>query len=345
MMKVAAVAAWLFLSASTLAANPPTTEPRPELISRVYDIRDLIMALPDYPYAGTIGVPPDGGPLNIATAEPERPVPTTQRSRKQRVEDVIQLIQETVDPESWRDNGGTIGSLREIGGALVVTQTAQNHDLLSRIFGQLRENAGVIRVQADWVVLNPDQVPALLAPPAKGAESPKIVKREVLDSLARQSTHYRGEISCFSGQLVSLASGRTRSVIYNQEAVVAQKAVAMSPRVKQVTDGLMLEVAPTVLMSSNLAILEVKTKVAQWTAPTSTRAATRPAAYSSIISNAGELDRLNVATQELKTMLRVPLDQPVLVGGMTLDPSLDQPQGAQLYLILQVSDGGQRSEK
>jgi hypothetical protein len=327
------------------AADAPTSQASDQAVTRVYDIRDLIMALPDYPYTGTIGMPPEGVMLNAGNPEPERPVPTTQRSRQERVDDVARLIEDTISPDSWRDNGGTIGSLREIGGLMVVTQTNENHQLLSQLFGQLREDTGVIRVQADWVVLTPDQVTALLAPAGKGSESPKIVRRDVLDSLAKQAVHYRGEISCFSGQLVSMASGRSRTVVYNQEAVVAQDAAALSPRVKQITDGLMLEVAPTVLLNANLAMLEVKTKVAQWTDPVSTPAATQPAASRTRVSNAGELDRLNVASQELKTMLRVPLDQPVLVGGMTLDPSLDRAQGEQLYLILQVSSGSKTNPK
>ena len=51
------------------------------------------------------------------------------------------------------------------------------------------------------------------------------------------------------------------------------------------------------------------------------------------------IDRLNVAAQQLATSLRVPLNQPVLVGGMTF-PSSDESQAhrnRQLYLIVEIS--------
>ncbi len=53
------------------------------------------------------------------------------------IDSVVKLITDMVAPESWRDSGGTIGSLREIGGVLVITQTRENlraiHQLLDRL--------------------------------------------------------------------------------------------------------------------------------------------------------------------------------------------------------------------
>lgn len=42
-------------------------------------------------------------------------------------------------------------------------------------------------------------------------------------------------------------------------------------------------------------------------------------------------------TQQLSTTLRVPLGQPVLVGGMTSDPS--QADSSRLYLIVEATAG------
>ncbi|MBI3467323.1 MAG: hypothetical protein HY000_30305 [Planctomycetes bacterium] len=46
------------------------------------------------------------------------------------------------------------------------------------------------------------------------------------------------------------------------------------------------------------------------------------------------LDRINLTVQQLSTTLRVPIGQPVLVGGMTLHP--EQDNGARLYLFVQA---------
>jgi hypothetical protein len=58
------------------------------------------------------------------------------------------------------------------------------------------------------------------------------------------------------------------------------------------------------------------------------------------------IDRLNVAAQQLATSLRVPLNQPVLVGGMTF-PSNDESQAhrnRQLYLVVEISTDSETEE-
>ena len=52
------------------------------------------------------------------------------------------------------------------------------------------------------------------------------------------------------------------------------------------------------------------------------------------------LDRMNLVVQQLATTLRVPLRQPTLVGGLTLEPgAADQQAGVnqQLYLFVEVA--------
>ena len=50
------------------------------------------------------------------------------------------------------------------------------------------------------------------------------------------------------------------------------------------------------------------------------------------------VDRVNIVAQQLATSLRVPLGQPVLVGGMTFPGSQsDEPAGHQLYLVIEVT--------
>jgi hypothetical protein len=50
---------------------------------------------------------------------------------------VIQIIKETVAPDSWRDAGGAVGSIREINGRLVVAQTETNHALIARLLEEI----------------------------------------------------------------------------------------------------------------------------------------------------------------------------------------------------------------
>ena len=325
---------------------PPTTEQAfPECSTRVYDIRDMIMQMNDYRFDGVMGLP-QGQESNVATStdEPPKARTTTQPSRPELVKAVIDLVEETVDPDSWRDMGGTIGSIRELSGQLIITQSEENQKLVESIFRQLRENAGVVRVQADWVMLRPEQLSTVMKKVAtkdrKHVES-RAVDMEALSAASIPRMH--AEMTCFGGQTISISSGRMRTVIYDQQAVVAQNAVAMSPKVKQVSDGAMLEITPTPISATDYALIDVHSKVAQWGEPTPvtqgfSHTTTRPGDRAITgVADSAVIDRLNVATQELKASTRIPLNQPILIGGMTMEPAQADGQSPQLYLILTVS--------
>src|SRR4029079_16674446 len=85
--------------------------------TRVYDLRDLVMSIGDYPFTGRMGAPTE----NVLVIAGERSGPTTQPTRAERLNDFMKLITETVDTDSWRDNGGTSGAMRELSGLLVIT--------------------------------------------------------------------------------------------------------------------------------------------------------------------------------------------------------------------------------
>lgn len=43
------------------------------------------------------------------------------------VDSVTRLIEDTVDTDSWKDNGGSAGAIRELAGRLIITQTPSGH--------------------------------------------------------------------------------------------------------------------------------------------------------------------------------------------------------------------------
>ncbi len=51
-----------------------------------------------------------------------------------------------------------------------------------------------------------------------------------------------------------------------------------------------------------------------------------------------QVDRLNLVVQQFGTSLRVPLDKPILAGGMTFGKdSSDAEKTEQLYLVIEVN--------
>jgi hypothetical protein len=61
-------------------------------------------------------------------------------TRNQKAEQLIKIITDTVAPDSWREAGGTVGSIREINGRLVIAQTEANHALITKLLEEIGEN-------------------------------------------------------------------------------------------------------------------------------------------------------------------------------------------------------------
>ena len=75
----------------------------PNLIVRVYDVRDLLKNDQMMPFL------------------------RGSRSAAERWNDELTFVQQSVAPGSWRDNGGSVGSIRAISDQFIITQTEQNH--------------------------------------------------------------------------------------------------------------------------------------------------------------------------------------------------------------------------
>jgi Flp pilus assembly secretin CpaC len=63
--------------------------------------------------------------------------------RSQLVTNLMDTIRSTVAPDSWRDNNGTIGSIRELNGQLIVNQTVDNQLAVYNLLQQLRETRAI----------------------------------------------------------------------------------------------------------------------------------------------------------------------------------------------------------
>lgn len=90
---------------------------------RAYDVRDLL---------------PHGKHEKPATA-------ATTRAHARQIgspDDIAGMIKDAVDPDSWRDKGGTVGSMQipseDFDGLLIVTQTKENHEKVRQLLDSLR---------------------------------------------------------------------------------------------------------------------------------------------------------------------------------------------------------------
>jgi hypothetical protein len=120
-----------------------------------------------------------------------------------------------------------------------------------------------------------------------------------------------------------------------------QRNVGYQPIVEKPVIGALLEIRPTIAQGRS-AVVDLKSTVTGPTATTADALAAPPAPP--------EVDRIAIHSQELATTMRVPLGEPVLVGGLTLKPAEAQsmldlgaaegavggPEFPQLYLVLEV---------
>jgi type II secretory pathway component GspD/PulD (secretin) len=336
------------------AKEPPaTTAPsaKADAVSsetRVYDIRDLVFVV-DKPEPSTIVPPtrlgqrppapkqrPNAPPSTQPTAaEPARALDTSESL----AEEVVDLIRETVDPESWRDNGGTVGAIRTLQGQLIVTQSAENQRHIASLFEQLRQTrARHVTVKARWVSLSQADLKAV-AMPLKEDQTLFGVDLAALDKLGAGVQQWYGQMTFFNSMTVRINSGRARTVVTDQVPVVGATAPAYQPNASLVQAGLVLEVTAVLNPAGDKVTLNVQSVASDWQSPPAAAAvgpATRPFTLSALAAPPGEIDRVEMVVQQMRTSVSLPSGQPVIVGGMTLDPG-EHDSSKQLYLVIQAS--------
>jgi hypothetical protein len=325
-----------FAAAAAAHARQPDEQPEPQAVVRTYNVADLMRAATNYPLDSQI-VPPTGygeGALGAGVFG-EAGASQKPTAGNPPLDELITLISEFVDPDSWQDNGGTVGSMRGIGALLVVAQSEQNHGKIAQLLDEIRRNTGpsqIVSVRATWFLLDPADVPA-----------PATVAAEEL--FANQPVYCEARTVCFSGQTVHVTSGRGRAVINELTPIVADSAVAFDPTVERVQSGVSLQVAPQLVPGTETAIVDLQCFASEWGepgagAPVRGAVATQPHAGASAGAGAevtSSVDRLNILAQSMKTTMRVPLGKKFVVGGMTLDPAGGEKNARQLCLVVEIS--------
>ncbi len=122
---------------------------------RNYDIRDLLVNVTDYDapqFTPSSGGEGGGGGNIFGTAND-----TTNNNQGQRdtiVEQITQLITDTIASDTWKTNGGLIGAIQELSGQLIVTQTPENQTAIGQLLEKLRETRAIqVNVEARFLTV------------------------------------------------------------------------------------------------------------------------------------------------------------------------------------------------
>ena len=128
--------------------------------TRVFDIQDLLVQAPNFTAptfnlqnqssssgvqvsSGSAGGGGGAASSNLFSGSGQSGQQQVGKTRAQMVTEITQLIENTVARNSWITNGGTVGSVREINGQLVITQTPGNLGKVSGLLKQLRETRSI----------------------------------------------------------------------------------------------------------------------------------------------------------------------------------------------------------
>jgi len=229
------------------------------------------------------------------------------------VDAYIKLIEDTVNSETWRDNGGDVGMIRQLGGLLIVTQTDDAHRQIDELLNQLNEKqARLVRVRAHWIMGTPEQ----LQFGDRGAAATRQIDPSVLSNLPKDVVHHRAEMVCFSGQTVSLQSGIQHGYVCQLSPVVGTQSVGYDAKIAIGDEGAELEVTPAVQTDGKSAWLDLKSRVTHWSKPQSVDMKVVSASTTKPVQLGGEtiVERPNMSAQVLQTSLRVPVGTAVIVG-------------------------------
>ncbi|HSU67322.1 MAG TPA: hypothetical protein VLJ39_10650, partial [Tepidisphaeraceae bacterium] len=141
---------------------------------RVYDIRDLILSVPNFNDApqfsldasqnggggggGGGGAGGGGGGTGqtntLFSGTGNTTAASTGPTRQDLVDAITKLVEDTVSSDSWKDNGGSTGALRELQGELIVTQTPENHRQVVALLEKLRETRALqISIEARFLIV------------------------------------------------------------------------------------------------------------------------------------------------------------------------------------------------
>jgi hypothetical protein len=312
------------------AAPPPQRQQDNEILVRTYNVSDLLRLTSDYPRDSHIVPPSEIGarPSSLGGGGAEsggqslfggsggvkvgvRTGPAIE------LDPLSKLLVETVDPDSWRDNGGTVGMIRALSSMLIVVQTRANHNTIQELLNELRRTAGpsqIVTVQATWLVVAQGEIPRPMT--------------EVSDEwLKRQKPYCESQLTCFSGQTVHASSGRSKRIVTESTPIVGTLSSREDPHIESVLSGVTLQISPLLIPGAESAVVDVQTTASEWSAG------------GEGVTRVGDVDRNPMLCQEMKTTARVPLRKKVIIGGMTLDPSDAEQKGRQLYLVVEI-DGG-----
>jgi len=294
-------------------------------------------------------------------------------SARTSMDELIDAITGTIAPQQWDEVGGS-ASISRLGTTLLISADPQMHQQIESLLDSFRQRWATLRtisIDAEWRWLTVAQLRSLLAKaPQAGRDAAfGLVDQTAwgkLDEKAPVATDpqragYHAVVTCYNGQTVHAVSGLASQIVaglaprrvgaglvvsdHSPKEGKEPKAQAVEtgqmvyePILYTLQEGAVLQVTPISSVSGKYVAVDVHSRVVlarQEPKPTMA-VPVKPAAEMAPQDAVALLDRPQIVRQHLETTVRLPVDQRMLVGGMTFE-SQPKPGEPNLYLFLTAS--------
>lgn len=309
-------------SAPAETAVPNVNAPPDESgrVTRVYDVRDLVIEIPNF-------VPPPVVMGEPASRHPEDEWPG--KSREQLTAEVMKLIKETVTPATWDVPGG--GAVRESQGQFIVTATPGIQREVEQLLSQLRETRRVqITIETRFIAIDDAKLADLkgemaglfrgdLRPdpddkPAAGSTT--FLTDAQYQSLMRIANDHKTivtapRITLFNGQRAYVLVQSQRAYVKSLEiSKDASGKISYSPDIDVVSSGVVFDASATATADRKHVTMVLRPRL-------STLVALRDVPFPN--SPPGEnlsVQQPDVQISELRTVASVPVGKTLLLRGL-----------------------------
>jgi protein involved in polysaccharide export with SLBB domain len=236
---------------------------------KVYDIRDLLLHVTNRS-APEMGQGKGAADIQRTSGRNEEAlVPEQERQ----IKEVVDTIEAIVAPDSWRDKGGHIGTIREVNGQLIVNQTEDHQKEVAAVISQLRESRSIqIAIEARIGLVDEEvfrRLPGVNAGEKDGKFPSVILDEEQLNKALKlvdgskdSSWQIEPRVTMFNGQRGFIAMTNSMNYIFNCVAKRDEKGnLVPDPEIRQLRYGTAIEIAGTVSADRKSVKVELKPAV------------------------------------------------------------------------------------
>ncbi len=254
-------------AASTTASIDPTT------VTRTYDIRDLIIEIPDFTNApdfslidrqdnDSTNAPVVGNNRTSLYGRGDGGGKQNEKTRAELIHETAQFIMDEVDPTSWNVRGGKTGSLVETSGNFIITQTPQNLEAIEQLLQGFRETRAV-QITVECRFLTGDGIFQKLEEISKGNHWlitqdlqywPVYLSNADAQAILRSAEASPGtslitapRLTLFNGQRAYVLVDRTKAFIesFKKHPATSTQPAGFDPQIGLVHSGVLLDVQAT----------------------------------------------------------------------------------------------------